>query len=106
MSKSNQIKFLSIILLIASVVIFFFGWGIERSAGPGELQDISNLSKYSSSLGEVNSLLNSNQFVFFNRDDFKVLKAFVTLPIQIGLVGNSNPFQSKTTAPELLINPF
>ena len=106
MNKSKQIKFLIIILLIVLVVIFFFSWGMERSARPDKLQDVSNLSKYSSSLREVNSLLNADQFVFFNRDDFKALRAFVTLPIQIGLLGNSNPFQGKAAAPELLINPF
>ncbi|HLD27596.1 MAG TPA: hypothetical protein VJB39_01985 [Patescibacteria group bacterium] len=106
MKRSKQIKFLIITLLVASTVIFFFSWGLEKASRPQEPQAISNLIKYSISLREVNSLLNSDQFDFFSRDDFKMLKAFVTLPIQIGLVGNGNPFQSGAAAAEVLINPF
>lgn len=67
----------------------------------------SNVNKYEIVLKRLERIMGSYQSTIFTDPNilskFSSLKPFITLPLQIGLVGKENPFEPPTVPAELLL---
>ena len=110
MSKDNQKKSLNNIVL-AVIIFCIIGltvwYVINNTSAPvnsfdGSIESLM-VNKYSSSLKQLDKTLNSLDPTLFNNVIFTKLKSFISLPLEIGLKGKENPFETPLPPEDLLL---
>jgi len=65
--------------------------------------DVSfNEDKYQVAVKKINELISIYQSNIFTSSKFLSLKSFISLPLEIGLIGKANPFELPLSPTELL----
>lgn len=102
--KSNSTIGLVVVMVIILIVTVWYVISSSSSFSEGALVSDSalNANKYSSSLDQLNKILNSLDSSLFNNEIFSKLKSFITLPLAPGLTGKENPFAAPPAPEDLL----
>jgi len=104
-NNKNSMKNIILIVLILAVLgglIWYFlagqGPAASSTAGVGE-----TMTKYSSSLKNLEKILKFYQSDLLKQSVFNNFKSFVKLPLELGRVGKENPFAAPPAPEELLL---
>ena len=101
MAKRQKIFLGILIVIVIGAVVYFISRGINKL--PAELLSSQPSSAYSRNLKRISKINEAYQSTLFSDSRFLSLKTFFPLPIEIGLVGNPNPFQPLVLPLELLL---
>jgi len=102
--KDKPLIVMLFILAFLSLAMFSGAWLLNGQPQP-DLAAGGDLltAKYAGALERVQQLLASYQTDLFSQGGFARLKAFATLPLAVGQVGKTNPFELPAPPAELLL---
>lgn len=102
MPKRQKIILIILIIVIIVFIIYFVIKYLNNPSTSGLLGSQGG-STYDRDLKKIDQIKQAYKSPLFSDSRFLVLKAFYPLPIEIGLVGNPNPFQPLVSPTEALI---
>jgi uncharacterized protein YpmS len=104
--KSTKRTLIVLIVLLAILAVIFYFFMINHNTEPTDIiQTAINFStedKYQIALKKINELIKLYQSNIFSSSQFLSLKSFISLPLEIGLIGKANPFALPPSPAELL----
>lgn len=98
----NKNKILVIVLILLVIGIFAYVKIFSNSGTQDAAIDVVN-NEFSAALRNYDKVMLSYQADIFANPKFIALKSFLTLPLEIGLIGKSNPFLVPTPPEDLLL---
>ncbi|MBU1131100.1 hypothetical protein KJ840_03140 [Patescibacteria group bacterium] len=105
-SKKSLLIIIIIIIVLAAVVYYVF-WNSYGSLLNNQIAAPASISKYHNFLKRLDKIKDAYQLKIFSDPNtyakFLSLQPSITLPLQIGLIGKENPFESPASPSDLLL---
>lgn len=101
-TKKNLLFIILLMAIVGGAVYYFSSSSGGVSLSPDEIMDGLTEDKYQLSIKKINDLISLYQSGLFKDKKYVNLKSFITLPLEIGLIGKANPFELPLAPEELL----